>query len=127
MLLTLAILIPSWNLHTLDPCSAKTIVRLWHDLHEVHQREHNFMDMTSPKSYDAYFAIVRHEEIKAIAACKRSSKLQIHRVAYRHDSVDASIYLMSHLKAANICSCTDSFKKTQSKLYLEWLVVESLS
>lgn len=119
-------MILTWNLQTLDSCSAKSIIRLWHDLHTVRGSEHTFIDMTSPQSYDTYFAIVRHGEIRAVAACQRSSELQLQRIAYPYDCQKSPVYLMSHLQASNIRSCTESFKRVQPKFYLEWLILKSL-
>lgn len=60
---------PAWHLAPLDATSAKTTVRLWHQLYKARRQAHDFTPLLSPQTRDAYLAAVRYDEIRAIAAC----------------------------------------------------------
>ena len=110
-----------WNLRTVEPFVAKTVIRLWAEVHRLEKQAHDFMDMTAPNDYDMYFASVRHDEIRAIAGCVKDSKskLCIRKIAYAFDSHDASIHLLRLLYEADIHVHAKDFRTSQPSLYFE--------
>lgn len=123
-LMTLYLFLPivtCWNLQIVEPSVAKTVIRLWAEVHRLEKQAHDFMDMTAPNDYDMYFASVRHDEIRAIAGCIKdpNSKLCIRKIAYAFDSHDAPIHLLRLLNEADIHVHTKDFRTSQPSLYFE--------
>lgn len=110
-----------WSLQMVEPSVAKTIIRLWAEVHRLEKQAHDFMDMTAPNDYDMYFASVRHREIRAIAGCVKDPKsnLCIRKIAYAFDSHDAPIHLLRLLNEADIHVHTKDFRTSQPSLYFE--------
>lgn len=110
-----------WNLQIVEPSVAKTVIRLWAEVHRLEKQTHDFIDMTAPNDYDMYFASVRHDEIRAIAGCVKDpkSKLCIRKIAYAFDSHDAPIHLLRLLNEADIHVHTKDFRISQPSLYFE--------
>lgn len=114
-------IVTCWNLQIVEPSVAKTVIRLWAEVHRLEKQAHDFMDMTAPNDYDMYFASVRHDEIRAIAGCIKDpkSKLCIRKIAYAFDSHDAPIHLLRLLNEADIHVHTKDFRTSQPSLYFE--------
>lgn len=70
----MTVLLPSWKLVHLDHTSAKTTIRLWHELHKANNVAHDFSDLLSPNMRDhSFMASVMHDEIRAICQLGRDN------------------------------------------------------
>jgi len=61
---------PGWSLLRIDPVSARTVVRAWHDVHVSRSIPHDFEHALGPAwAGFASVAAVRHGEARAVAFC----------------------------------------------------------
>ena len=60
-----------WTLHHIDFVSAKTTIRIWHELHVAKKIPHDFQDMIHPSPNSLFMGVVKNDEIRAIAQCRR--------------------------------------------------------
>ena len=62
-------LVFSWQFQHIDKVSARTTIRLWHEMHILRKIPHDFISLFEPNIEGLYVAAVRHGEIKSIALC----------------------------------------------------------
>jgi hypothetical protein len=122
MLLTFFPIILCWKLIHIDKITAKTTIRLWHELHISMSLTHDFSEMLSPDGSACYFAAIRHDDIRAIAKCRRHKlhSINIECIANAPQQLDASIEL---LKMMNKLDAISDFDKicSQPRWYFEEL------
>jgi hypothetical protein len=89
-----------YKIQFLDKISARTTVRLWHDLYVEKKKSHDFLDLLRPqKEQVLYIGAIRLDEIKAIASCRRQNltQLQLIHIAHAPEEEEAAILLMKQL------------------------------
>ena len=100
----LSLLVPV-NVKHIDYVTARTTMRLWHDIHVERQIEHDFQDMFDPRQArrkgSFFVAAVGNDEIKAIVQCTRRgvSHLAMRRIAHAIDhegAAEALVKMMIH-------------------------------
>lgn len=119
----------TWSLKKIDNTCGKTIIRAWHELHSIAHLPHDFIDLLAPSKDIRYIACIRHDEIRAIAACEQSldsdktsnSKLIVQRIAYPPYQNDVPPHFISLLHKANIPLKYINFKRHQPLYYCESL------
>jgi len=116
----------TWSVKPIIPSSAKTIVRLWNEVYTLKNIDHTFVDMTSPKEYDKYYAGIRHGEVLVIVGCKKKKSVYyIHKVANSLECYDGLPSVIKILKEQNITSgYTSEFEKSQPNIFLEILYLK---
>lgn len=115
-----SLLLPSWKLQILDRTAARTTIRLWHELHVCTHVAHDFVDMLGRERDDEIFiATVAHDEIRAIAKCRRKNISSVHvcRIAHSPQNEIAGYVLLTMLIDANATMEWD-----QLRLQKRWLV-----
>lgn len=112
--------ISAWSLKHIDLVTAKTTVRLWHELHVSQKKEHDFQALVSPHNDGIYFAAIRHDEIKSIAFCKRAdlTSLQVTMIAHPPEHLNAPVHLLTLLRDNKIVS-SNNLRVSQPKWYYE--------
>tara|TARA_B100001989_G_C24541977_1_gene468168 strand:+ start:1021 stop:1410 length:390 start_codon:yes stop_codon:yes gene_type:complete len=110
----------SWNLNYIDLVTAKTTIRLWHELHVVQKKEHDFQSLISPQKDGFYVAAVRHDEIRSIALCKRNdlSTIYVKMIAHPPDQLNGPVELLSLLRKNNLV-LSKEIKNFQPRWYYE--------
>ena len=110
----------AWNLNHLDLVTAKTTIRLWHELHVVQKKEHDFQSLISPQKEGFYIAAVRHDEIRSIAHCKRKdlTSIYVNVIAHPPDHLNAPVELLTLLRKNNIF-VNKEIKNIQPRWYCE--------
>ena len=110
----------AWNLNNIDLVTAKTTVRLWHELHVSQKKEHDFQELVSPHKDGIYFAAIRHDEIKSIAFCKRVNLTSLHvtMIAHPPEHLNAPVHLLKLLRDNKIDS-SNNLRVSQPKWYYE--------
>ena len=88
-----------WTLHHISPINAKTTIRLWHELHVEKKIPHDFQDMVYPLGNSLYLGVVKNDEIRAIAQCRRKNlnSISVSRIAHAPEQLDAVIALINLL------------------------------
>ena len=116
--LPLAAIVVGWALTNVEPKSAKTIVRLWHEAHTSRSAAHDFSTLLSPKTH-SYIGLEQHDTIHAIAACgdREASLLSVYGVAHHPDSLYTLGKLVRELE--NIYSVDWGGSRKQSRLLCE--------
>ena len=99
---TVSLILPiPMNVMSIDAITARTTLRLWHDLNTEKRISHDFQDVFDPSTKSVIFlAGVVNDEIKAIAQCTRaeSRHAKIRRVAHAplyETSGEALVHLLS--------------------------------
>lgn len=71
-------------LRSLDLVTAKTTIRLWHELHVARRIAHDYGDLLAPTADAVYVGLVRHDELKSIALCRPDADgyQVVRRIAY---------------------------------------------
>lgn len=115
-----------WKLKHLDTYSAYTTIRLWHELHCEKKIAHDFSDMISPpdEKEEFYVGAVLHNEIRAIATCKKEDKFDtfnIRRIACGPEKFDAAVALINLLHSSK--SSVEPSLKNQPRWFLEHMYV----
>ena len=110
----------TWNLNHVDLVTAKTTIRLWHELHVVQKKEHDFQSLISPHKDGFYVAAVRHDEIRSIALCKREdlTTIYVNMIAYPPDHLNGPVELLKLLRRNNIV-ISKKVKNIQPRWYYE--------
>lgn len=112
----------SWLLTPLDTCTARTTIRLWHELHVARKVPHDFMDLLAPQRVTSgmFWGAVRCDDIRAIAYCSRCENNipRIVRVAHAPDQPDASVALLHLLNRERIEPDWDALR-TQPRWFCE--------
>ena len=111
-----------WVLLPLDTSTAKTTIRLWHELYVARNIPHDFVDMLAPKrvTRGMYWGALRYDEIRAIAYCERRdhTTLRIMRIAHAPQQTDAPPALLRLLN--DECIKPDwTTLRTQPRWFLE--------
>ena len=126
---SISILHNGWKIKMLEPSSAKTIIRLWHELHVEKHIAHDFTNMLSPKldKKEFYIAASRHGDIKAIAHCTRQNctNASVKQIAHSPNQLDGPVILleMTEHKYHKIYYSVDyNVLKSQNRWYLEALL-----
>jgi len=111
----------TWNLKHIDLVTAKTTIRLWHELHVVQKKEHDFsQSLASPHKKGFYIAAVCHDEIRSIALCERNDLTSVHAkiIAHPPDHFNAPVELLTLLREHNIV-LSEEIQSTQPRWYYE--------
>lgn len=82
-----------------ERAAAKTIVRLWHDLHVEKGVEHDFQRMLAPNEGGFFVGGDVAGDIRAIACCNRVgvAKARVERMAYAPYHAYVGSWLLHHL------------------------------
>ena len=59
--------LPTYIIQNIDTVTAKTTIRLWHEIHVCKKITHDFTNLLSTEVNGYYIAAVRYNEIRAIA------------------------------------------------------------
>lgn len=115
----------AWNLVFLDNMSAKTTIRLWHELHESKHKAHDYADMLSPEKNKIHVGAINHDEIRAIGLCERKSLDQIYlcRIAHHPDHLNGPIHLLNMCKEKKIMLDLQKLRNQQRWYYEAVLLV----
>lgn len=131
-----------WHLASVDAITAKTTVRLWHQLHAARRQAHDFTPLLSPQTRDAYLAAVRYDEVRAVAACSWSAArffaptstldddvddLAVECVACHPDHPEAMAHLVRLLHEEGCVSWNASTVRAQPRVYLEMLALNDVA
>lgn len=126
---SISLLHSGWRIKMIEPSSAKTIIRLWHELHVEKHIAHDFTNMLSPKidKKEFYVAASRHGDIKAIAHCSRQNctNASVKQIAHGPNQLDGPIILLeiTEKKHNKIYYTIDlDVLKSQNRWYLEALL-----
>tara|TARA_A100001015_G_C14775487_1_gene627042 strand:+ start:42 stop:422 length:381 start_codon:yes stop_codon:yes gene_type:complete len=124
-MLTILILCLNYSVKIIEPYSAKTTIRLWHELHREKKLSHDFSEMISPCIDYTYFALIRCNEIRSISECERNTLGIIHIKCMAHapNSSHESALLLKDLFGKNI----KIKKNCQIKWQLENMYLENSS
>lgn len=121
--------ISSWHIKHVDIITAKTTIRLWHELHYIQKKPHDFEILISPekKPSHLYFAAVKYDEIRALALCERNKQndLYLSLIAYPPEYHDSPVALISMIKDLNISIDFKKFR-SQTRLYYEALLLTEI-
>ena len=111
-----------WTLDHISPLCAKTTIRLWHELHVVKKIPHDFQEMVYPQRNSLYLGVVKNDEIRAIAQCRRKTlnSISVSRIAHAPEQLDAVVALINLL---NECRALPDWQiiKRQHRWYYEEL------
>ena len=93
-------LLYTWNLKYVDIVTARTTVRLWHELHVAQKKDHDFQSLLSPNKDGFFIAAVRHDEIRSIAFCKRENltSVYVNVIAHPPDHLNSPVELLILLR-----------------------------
>lgn len=93
----------AWQMHSLDVVHAKTIIRLWHELHVERQVAHDFSAMLAPKRHVSYIGVANHDDIRAIAECRLSTDRSVCvSIAHAPDQPDAARVLLGMIEESDV-------------------------
>lgn len=116
-----------WNLQTIDAVTARTTIRLWHELHVQHKVPHDFASLLAPEtdSVDTrYWAAVRHQEIRSIIKCTATvDALEPSLLAHAPHQTNAGTALILLLREEHT-HVRWSRMKDQPRWFLEGLALE---
>jgi hypothetical protein len=88
-----------YDLVQIDRLTAKTTIRLWHELHVEKKVAHDFLDLLAPCNDHMYFAAVRYDEIRGIARCVfKNEILTVQKFAYppeEHYAIHSLLLLLN--------------------------------
>lgn len=116
----------AWRIHRVDPVTAKTVLRLWHELYTERQTAHDFVDLLAPSSCGVFVAASRHDEIRAIAKCEHvGDDLHVQRVAHMIDQPNAVACLLEALGSDGAHFDHDLLRRHQPRWFLEALLVSA--
>lgn len=119
--------VASWQLKHIDIITAKTTIRLWHELHCSKKESHDFAQLISPekKQSQFYIASINHDEIRAIGLCERENLYDVYLtgIAYPPDNLDSSTKLIRMMNDNTNTSINYVKLKTQTRLYCEALLL----
>jgi hypothetical protein len=113
-------LIPVSLVH-LDKISTRTTIRLWHELYVEKKMAHDFQDLLRPNTLNDNFFVgaVIHDEIRAIAKCKRDDMTSnsIEKIAYapEYDAI-GDVFIQELVK--NKYQIMKSMPKEQPRWYI---------
>ena len=95
--------------------SAKTTIRLWHELHESRRKAHDFADMLSPEKNRIHIGAINHDEIRAIGLCERKNtdKMYLCRIAHHPDYLNGPIHLLNMCKDEKIMVNLEKLRNQQ--------------
>lgn len=121
-MLLLIMLNIAWNLHVIDRMCAKTTIRLWHDLYVEKQIAHDFADLLAPEKEALYIGVTRHDEVRAIASCRRKNvkTVEIHAIAHAPVQPEAAVALIHLMHESNLQPNWDAMK-SQPRWFCEEL------
>lgn len=88
-----------WRLCAIDTITAKTTIRLWHELHVAKRIPHDFADMLAPTAGGSHKAIHAYGEIRAIAKCThdKDGNVVLSGIAHHPDQEYATAELVRTL------------------------------
>lgn len=111
-----------WKLSPLESSTAKTTIRLWHELHAAKYTPHDFLSMLTPETHASYIGIIHLDEIRAIAACDSPSidHICVVGVAYHPDQLHAVAILVKMMCECNIKTEWKAIK-LQQRVFFEML------
>lgn len=111
-----------WTLHHIDTTCAKTTIRLWHELHVAKKIAHDFQDMVHPLPNSLYLGVVRNDEIRAIAQCRRRhlNSISVSKIAHAPEQLDAVVMLLNLLNERNTLPDWQTMRR-QPRWYYEEL------
>lgn len=113
----LGLSIPHVLLHV-DFITARTTLKLWHELYTLHDVEHDFPKIFEPVNGDLFFAFALQDEIRAIARCAASEGgVRVKMIAHPPQDEDSAETLMSCL-AREMVSSDETLQHTQPKWYI---------
>lgn len=108
----------AWNLRRVDPLTARTTLRLWHELHVAKSITHDFEDLLAPRGDEFYMAAVRHDEIRALAQCLGEDAVRVRALAHPPEQLEGPRVLLDLLRDSNATLEWASLKK-QPRWYYE--------
>lgn len=86
-----------WQLALIDNISAKTTIRLWHELHCVKRIPHDFQNMIAPtiRDNEFYMSMIKYNEIRAIAQCEmKDDTILLCAIAHPPEYLDGALTLL---------------------------------
>lgn len=90
-------------MHSLDVVHAKTIIRLWHELHVERHVAHDFSAMLAPKQQASYIGVANHDDMRAIAECRSSDDCVLCvSVAHAPNQPDAARVLLKMIAESDV-------------------------
>lgn len=94
-MLPIVCIVFAWSIDVVDRCQAKTIVRLWHELHIERRLMHDFSGMLAPKRDATYVGVAMHDDVRAIAECNTvDSVIYVSGIAHAPQNPDAARILL---------------------------------
>ena len=94
----------AYTLYKIDKITAKTTIRLWHELHVAQNIAHDFSNLLAPVGeHDIYVAIINLDEIRGIAKCEECNCIfEITQIAHPPDDFFAVSKLFSMIENVNL-------------------------
>lgn len=120
----LILLILTYNIQKIDIITAKTTIRLWHELHVSKLIQHDFLQMISPETNGYYIGAIKYSEVRAIAHCFEKKNTQtVKQIAYAPDQLDAAIELLHYFNETGHFEFDWNYLQNQRILYYEGLYI----
>ena len=92
-----------YKIQNIDIVTAKTTIRLWHEIHVCKKTSHDFLSLVSPEVNGYYVAAVKYNEIRAIANCKHIEEhTYLRNIAHAPDQPDAAVALIESLNQIKV-------------------------
>lgn len=116
-------IVASYKIQFIDKVTARTTLKLWHNIHILRREPHDFSHLLGPQKKDVlYVAAISLDEVKAIGSCRRKelTKLQINQIAHAPDESEAACYLMREMSQGEDFVDFDQMRK-QSRWFYEAL------
>lgn len=119
----------AWSLSTLDATTARTTIRLWHELYTARGIPHDFVSLIAPDTNSKFVGAVRYNEICAIAVCdppRDDVAPALVRGVARHPDQPHAIHHLVELSLETAC-CWKSVRDSHPRVHLEvlWLLPEN--
>tara|TARA_B100001063_G_C16552146_1_gene446590 strand:+ start:215 stop:613 length:399 start_codon:yes stop_codon:yes gene_type:complete len=94
-MLSFICLVFAWSMNALEKSYAKTIVRLWHELHVEKGLVHDFSSMLAPNQDATYIGVAMHDDVRAIAECRTLDAItRVSSIAHAPNNPDAARILL---------------------------------
>ena len=114
-----------YDLLQIDKVTAKTTIRLWHELHVEKKIAHDFLDLLAPSNNHLYFAAVRYDEIRGIARCvSKDEIITLQKFAYPPEEYHAIHSLLLLLKDDSF-AVDWKFLQSQPRWYYDRLFIDA--
>ena len=107
----------SWQVSRMNAITARTTVRLWHELYVARGKVHEFSPLLSPALGNTFIGSVKYNEISAIAVCNKNSVIGI----ACHPDAPHAINRLIEIVIQNYNMSWDNLAASQPRAYLEVL------